>query len=182
MRYCSEKSSAEMEIKMTFQEAYEKLEAAGQTHVLQHYNSLTQEEKDLLLDQIELTDFSVLASVGRKEELTKRGKITPLAAMETAEIDESGERFTKTGLQTIRAGKVGAVLRPRFAEDFQEKSFLYLLAHQGGQRRRLPWVGDRGSGAGRASIQSNLKASASHLKSERFLRFRTVGDPARGTG
>lgn len=95
---------------MTFQEAYVKLEAAGQTHVLQHYNSLTQEEKDLLLDQIALTDFSVLASVGKKEELTKRGKITPLAAMETAEIDASRERFTKTGLQTIRAGKVGAVL------------------------------------------------------------------------
>jgi len=42
--------------------------------------------------------------------LTKRGEIAPLAAMEVTEIEENRERFTATGLEAIRAGKVGAVL------------------------------------------------------------------------
>ena len=45
---------------MTYEEAYAKLGEAGQSHVLQYYEELTEEEKKGLLDQIELTDFSVL--------------------------------------------------------------------------------------------------------------------------
>lgn len=95
---------------MTYQEAYAKLEAAGQTHVLQYYDSLTETERENLLNQIKLTDFSVLSYVEKKDELKKKGKITPLRAMETAEIEAGREWYEELGLKAIRQGKVGAVL------------------------------------------------------------------------
>ena len=67
---------------MTYEEAYKKLKKAGQTHVLQYYEELSEEEKKGLLDQIELTDFSVLKYCSNKEELTQKGVISPLSAMQ----------------------------------------------------------------------------------------------------
>lgn len=95
---------------MTYQEAYEKLNAAGQTHALQYYDSLTEKEKANLLDQIRLTDFSVLSYLEKKDELQKKGKIEPLKAMEVSEIESNREWFEELGLRAIRQGKVGAVL------------------------------------------------------------------------
>lgn len=95
---------------MTYQEAYAKLEKAGQTHVLEYYEALKQDEKEDLLMQIELTDFSVLAHCQKEKETAERGKFSPLAAMELAEIEQNKELYEKTGLKAIREGKVGAVL------------------------------------------------------------------------
>lgn len=94
---------------MNYQDAKEKLEAAGQLHVLKYFDSLNDAEKKDLLDQIELTDFSVLKAIGDKSELVK-GNITPIDAMELSEIAANKEAFTETGLEAIRAGKVAAVL------------------------------------------------------------------------
>ena len=95
---------------MEYQEAYQKLEKYGQLHVLDYYKELTQEQKDLLLDQIENTDFGVLAMCGEKGHANGRGKITPIPVMQLPEIEEKKEEFTKIGLEAIKAGKVGAVL------------------------------------------------------------------------
>lgn len=95
---------------MTYQEAFQKLEAAGQLHVLDHFGSLTKEQQDNLLRDIELTDFTVLSYLERREELMKKGVITPLAAMEVPEIERSRDWFEELGLRAIRQGKVGAVL------------------------------------------------------------------------
>lgn len=95
---------------MTYEEAYKKLEAAGQTHVLKYYNVLSSDEQRDLLSQIDLTDFTVLSSLDNKEELTKKGTISPLGAMELSEIKENEEEFTKRGIKAIKAGEVGAVL------------------------------------------------------------------------
>lgn len=95
---------------MTYNQAYEKLGRWGQTHVLKYYHELTQEQQDLLLQQIDETDFSVVESCKHKEELNKKGEISPLAAMELDEIKENAQLFRETGLQAIKAGKVGAVL------------------------------------------------------------------------
>jgi UDP-N-acetylglucosamine/UDP-N-acetylgalactosamine diphosphorylase len=54
--------------------------------------------------------MEILAACKQKEELVKKGVITPLAAMQLDEIEANKESFTKTGLEAIRAGKVGAVL------------------------------------------------------------------------
>ena len=95
---------------MTYEEAYKKLKKAGQTHVLQYYEELSEEEKKGLLDQIELTDFSVLKYCSNKEELTQKGVISPLSAMQLPEIEANKKVYTEEGLKAIKAGKVGAVL------------------------------------------------------------------------
>ena len=95
---------------MTYNQAYEKLEKWGQTHVLKYYHELTEQQQQLLFQQIAETDFSVVESCKHKEELSKKGVITPLAAMELSEIQAGVASFRDTGLQAIKAGKVGAVL------------------------------------------------------------------------
>lgn len=95
---------------MNFDQAKEKLHRAGQEHVLAYYEELTKEQKELLLSQIEDTDFGVLASVKDHKGGTARGKITPLAAMELPQIEAEHEKYKEKGLEAIRKGKVGAVL------------------------------------------------------------------------
>lgn len=95
---------------MNYHQAHEKLEAYGQTHILSHYDSLTEVQKEALLKQIEGTDLSVLEALSDKEHGAKKGTITPLPAMQLEEIEANKESYTNTGLQAIREGKVGAVL------------------------------------------------------------------------
>lgn len=95
---------------MTLEQAKEKLAKFGQEHVLKYYDELSEESRRELLAQIDATDMSILESCKYKEELSKKGVITPLAAMELDEIAANKESFTATGLEAIRAGKVAAVL------------------------------------------------------------------------
>lgn len=95
---------------ITYARAKEKLAEYGQEHVLCYYEELTDEEKQSLLAQIESTDFSVTASCAHKEELSKKGYISPLKAMELPEIAENSPVYRKMGAEAIKAGKVGAVL------------------------------------------------------------------------
>ncbi len=97
-------------IDMTLEEAKQKLLKYGQEHVLKYYDELSEAEKQGLLAQIEETDMSILASCKNKEELVKKGVVTPLAAMELEEIEANRESFTATGIKAIQEGKVGAVL------------------------------------------------------------------------
>ena len=95
---------------MGYQEAYDKLEKYGQLHVLKYYDELSGYEKEALLAQIMNTDLAVLEQCHHKEELNPRGKITPIEAMQLAQIEARREEFTQIGLDAIKAGKVGAVL------------------------------------------------------------------------
>lgn len=95
---------------MTLSQAREKLEKYGQEHVLKYYDELSEDEKEALLAQIDATDMSILESCKHREELSKKGAITPLAAMQLPEIEANRESFTATGIEAIKNGKVGAVL------------------------------------------------------------------------
>jgi len=95
---------------MTLEQAKEKLVKYGQEHVLKYYEELSEAEKVALLEQIEATDMDIFEACKHMEELTKKGEISPLAAMQLPEIEANKENFTATGLEAIRAGKVGAVL------------------------------------------------------------------------
>lgn len=95
---------------MNYQQAYDKLEKNGQLHVLKYYEELKPEEKEALLSQVERLDFSMTGSCKHKEELTQKGKITPLSAMQLGEINRRKDEFMSVGLEAVRAGKVGAVL------------------------------------------------------------------------
>lgn len=94
---------------MTYQEAYDKLAAFGQTHVLKYYDSLSEGEREELLAQIDATDFAVTLGLAHRGE-EKKGRVTPLSAMVREEIEASAEHFTAVGLDAIREGRVGAVL------------------------------------------------------------------------
>lgn len=94
---------------MTYKEAYDKLAAYGQTHVLQYYDTLSSGEQKQLLEQIASTDFEVLQGLAHKGE-EKKGTIRPLQAMELTEIEANRRLYTNAGLEAIREGKVGAVM------------------------------------------------------------------------
>ncbi len=95
---------------MNYEQALEKLAGAGQEHVLGYYDTLTTEQKETLLAEIEATDFKVLSSLKDRKDGDDRGVITPLAAMQLSQIREKEKEFRAKGLEAIRQGKVGAVL------------------------------------------------------------------------
>ena len=95
---------------MDLQSAKEKLQKFGQEHVLKYYDELSEAEKQDLLTQIEETDFAVLENCKNLGKSEGRGKFEPLAAMQVSEIQERKEECTKIGVETIKAGKVAAVL------------------------------------------------------------------------
>lgn len=95
---------------MNYKEALEKLKKYGQEHVLNYFAELSEEEKSALLAQVEATDFSILSACKNREKAAGKGIISPLAAMQLAEIEDKKEKFTVLGLDAIKAGKVGAVL------------------------------------------------------------------------
>lgn len=87
-----------------------KLSEYGQEHVLRYFDELSESQKADLLSQIESTYMSILSAVGAPDALNAKGKISPLKCMELSEIEAGKETYTKTGLDAIKAGKVGAVL------------------------------------------------------------------------
>ncbi len=95
---------------MNYQEAYAKLEALDQLHVLKYYEELSDCEKESLLAQIEATDFSVIEACKKESLAVEKGVITPLAAMELSEIEAKKAYFEEIGVKAIQNGKVGAVL------------------------------------------------------------------------
>lgn len=97
-------------MKISYTQALKKLEQYGQEHILRYYDELEEAGKEELLGQIAETDFSVLDSLKEKDKGVPKGKITPLGAMELTEIEADREHYYQIGMQTIRAGKVGAVL------------------------------------------------------------------------
>lgn len=95
---------------MNFFEATEKLKKYGQEHVLQYFDELTDGQKEQLLNQIDITDFSIIEMCKNKEEVDTKGKITPLDAMQLDEIDRRKDEFYAIGMDAIKKGEVGAVL------------------------------------------------------------------------
>lgn len=95
---------------MKYDEALKKVSEYGQEHVLAYFEELSGEEQKSLLQQIEQTDFSVLAKAKEGDKELQRGVITPIPAMKLSEIEEKKAEFTEEGLKLLRAGKVGAVL------------------------------------------------------------------------
>ena len=95
---------------MTYNDAYEKLEQHGQTHLLRYYDELAPDAQAKLLQQIAVTSFDVLSSIENRAIIDQKGVISPLKAMEIPEIDIRRDEFTAIGSAAIRAGKVGAVL------------------------------------------------------------------------
>lgn len=86
------------------------LEKYGQTHLLKYYNELSDENQKKLLNQISNIDFSLLSLLDNKEHKVEKGKLEPLGAITTDEIEKRKDEFLSAGLDAIKKGKVGAVL------------------------------------------------------------------------
>lgn len=90
--------------------ANEKLKKYGQEHLLKYYDTLSKDNKEQFLSQIEETDFSVIKQINKETENKKTATITPITALTLDEINANRNHFSNIGIETIRAGKVGAVL------------------------------------------------------------------------
>lgn len=95
---------------MTFEQARQKLTDAGQEHLLKYYEELNEEERDGLLRQIEELDLGLLELADGGHHELQRGELAPLGAVTLEEIQKNRDRFEQTGVEAIRACKVGAVL------------------------------------------------------------------------
>ena len=95
---------------MNNQEAKKKLEQYGQEHVFQSYDELSNNEKKEFIEQIEETDMEVLSLYEQKDKLPKKGKITPLAAMQLDEIEKNRQSYFNMGCSALKNGRIGAVL------------------------------------------------------------------------
>lgn len=85
----------------------DKLEAAGQLHLLKFINELSDSKKNKLYTQIEKLDFSILEYDSHE---CRRGNIEPIPAMSIDESEKNKDKYRSIGLDAIREGKIGAVL------------------------------------------------------------------------
>ncbi|MBQ4081770.1 MAG: UDPGP type 1 family protein [Clostridia bacterium] len=111
---------------LTYEQTKELLKEQQQEQLLQYYDQLNEQEKEVLLRQISNLDFSLLDLLG-EESGGERGKLEPLGAVTIDEIKERRDEFYAAGVTAIQQGKVGAVL----------------LA--GGQGTRLGYDGPKGT-------------------------------------
>ncbi len=95
---------------ITRPEAEKILKQYGQEHVLDHFDSLDEDEKKSLLEQIETLDFSVLKSLKDRSAVNTRGEFSPLSAMPREEIVKREKEFYDKGVSVIKEGKVAALL------------------------------------------------------------------------
>ncbi len=94
---------------MNYTQAKALLSEHGQLQLLDYYDELTQEQKNILLSDIERLDFSDLSNIGA-EQSRKLGNISPADALTCDDVERNREDYEKIGLSAIRAGKVAAVL------------------------------------------------------------------------
>lgn len=96
---------------ITYNEAVKILSDYGQVHILRYYDELSEDEKNELLRQIELTDFSVLDDFKHRDnESEKRGKFEPLGAVTVDDIEKNKDEYLRTGIEAIKDGKAAAVM------------------------------------------------------------------------
>lgn len=96
---------------ITLDTAKNLLKQYGQEHILEHYNELNGEEKEKLLSQIELIDFSVLKNLSEENRYSsKRGNFEPLGAITIDDISKNKEKYYSLGTNAIKNGEIAAVL------------------------------------------------------------------------
>lgn len=95
---------------LNYEMTLEKLRSINQEHLLRFYDELDNQQKEMLLEQINNIDFDmIIRSIKEKDSFVK-GNITPIENLTLEQIAEKKEEFRKEGLELIRAGKVAAVL------------------------------------------------------------------------
>lgn len=86
------------------------LKRIGQEQILRYWGELNESEKKSLEAQVRGTDWSVLENLAHPENLSGKGKIEPISGLRAKEIEARREEFFALGKESIKKGKVGAVL------------------------------------------------------------------------
>ncbi len=94
---------------LTLQDAQNILSKNNQMHVLKDFDSLTPQQKNNLLAQIENINWNDITMIGKKE-IISRGTFSVPSALSIAEIDANKSRYTELGLESLGRGEVAAVL------------------------------------------------------------------------
>ena len=92
---------------MDYSRIKEKLEKYDQLQLLRFYEELSEEEKEILLTEIDNIDFDL---INGEEFIATDGDITPIEVMTLNEIAKSEEEFRSYGIEAIQNNKVAAVL------------------------------------------------------------------------
>ncbi len=96
---------------MNYNEAKELLEKNNQSHLLEYFDELNDDQKEHLLEQISEIDFDLIKLIENADTPDERGVITPLdAEVSIKEIEENADKFRAKGLEAIKEGKVAALL------------------------------------------------------------------------
>ncbi len=118
---------------MQFEKYFRLLKEHGQEHILQFWDHYTDEQKNQMIDQIDLIDFSLLSqliSSTKNEEnkvTEKKVQLEPTLTLTLSERMKLDQEMQQAGDELLRAGKVGA----------------FLVA--GGQGSRLGFDGPKGA-------------------------------------
>lgn len=94
---------------MTRNEAEIIVKEHQQEHILRGFDALSEQAQQELLTQISEVNWDDLALAGVQTEIPL-GEISPLGAVEIAEINQRREEFEQAGYDAIRKGKVAALL------------------------------------------------------------------------
>lgn len=82
-----------------------------QEHLLDYYDRLSQEDKNNLANQIDRINWNLFTQRQHPDSnKQKSSRIEPLDGMSVKQIEFNKERYYNIGINTIRAGKVAAVL------------------------------------------------------------------------
>lgn len=93
---------------MDYERTLSYLEQRGQEHLLKYYGELNEEERRILLEDIDHTNFSAVANLSLEQK--KRGKLSPISAVTVEDIKRRYSQFESVGLDFLSQGKVAAVL------------------------------------------------------------------------
>ncbi len=88
------------------------LKKYGQEHLLNHYETLEDKQKECLLEQIEAIDFELINSLynkTKKQEKKENDEITPIEYMDKNKLYDDYKHYENIGKKAIREGKLAAV-------------------------------------------------------------------------
>lgn len=96
---------------MNYSDVKARLEELGQEQLLRFYDELKESDKEQLLEQICTIDFGLLDLIEEKEEMAKKGVITPLTeSVSIEDVKKNREIYESIGIDAIKHGKVAALL------------------------------------------------------------------------
>lgn len=96
---------------LSYEETMRQLGKYGQQHLLKNVDELRDDQKEQLLKEIGTIDFEMISKCLENNATSSEEKdIEPIGILKLNEIESKKENYFNLGIQSIKEGKVGAVL------------------------------------------------------------------------